>query len=143
MIQSLLADRFGLQVHRDTREMPIYALMLTRADGKLGSKITPATIDCEAEFGRARGRGAMPPPPAPGGAVSCGMRIGPGVLSAGGTTLTQFAQSLGVIVGRTVQDKTGVAGHYDLELSWTPEQRGGGPGGGPFGGALGLSLIHI
>src|SRR5678816_2784372 len=46
MLQNLLADRFKLKAHRETRELPIYALVLTRADGRLGPNIKPSTADC-------------------------------------------------------------------------------------------------
>jgi uncharacterized protein (TIGR03435 family) len=133
MMQALLAERFALAVHRDTREMPVYALSLARADGRLGDKLKPSAVDCEALFGRGRGRGGLPPAPAPGAPVQCGMRMGPGLMNAGSTTLDQFANSLGLNVGRIVQNKTGLTGRYDIELSWTPEGRGGGPAGAPGG----------
>lgn len=72
----------------------------------------------------------LPAPPTPGQPMVCGARMGPGMFSAGGTSLSQLATSLGVNVGRIVQDKTGLSGNYDVELSWTPE-RGAGPGGPP------------
>lgn len=137
MLQSLLADRFGLVAHRETREMPVYALMLARADGKLGDKIKPAAVDCDAVFAAGRGRGALPAPPTPGAPMSCGTRIGPGLLNAGGSTIDQLTNALGLNVGRIVQDKTGLTGRYDIELSWTPEQRGGAGGPGAIGGGPG------
>ena len=63
MLRGLLAERFKLKVHAETREVPIYALMLARTDGKLGPKMSVTTDDCEkvlAERGlfpsRCRGR---------------------------------------------------------------------------------------
>lgn len=132
MMRGLLAERFGMVVHNETRDMPIYALMLARADGKLGPTMKPSSTDCEALFARGRGRGATPPPPppAPGQPMQCGIRFGPGTLSMGGMPLSQFAQTLSPVTGRVVQDKSGLEGRYDFELSWTPDQ-GAGPGGPP------------
>jgi uncharacterized protein (TIGR03435 family) len=48
ILRSLLADRFNLQVHRDQRELPFYALMIDKADGSLGPNMKPSTIDCDA-----------------------------------------------------------------------------------------------
>ena len=136
MVRALLADRFKLQVHRETREMPIYALVTARSDGKLGEKLKPSTTDCAAL--RARGGGAAPLP-APGAPMQCGMRMGPGNILAGGMPMSQLAMSLSNMVGRIVVDRTGLTGSYDFELTYTPEQmaqgglagRGGAaPGGG-------------
>lgn len=41
MIQSLLTERFGLRAHRETRELPAYALVLARKDGRLGPRLSP------------------------------------------------------------------------------------------------------
>lgn len=82
-------------------------------------------VDCNAVFTAARGRGGMPPPPGPpqaGERPSCGIRIGMGNLAMGGTPLAMFANSLAMFVGRTVQDKTGLTGNYDVSLTWTPDQ---------------------
>jgi uncharacterized protein (TIGR03435 family) len=134
MVQALLADRFKLQVHRETKEMPIYALVMAREDGRLGPKLKVSTAEC----GNAgRGRGGVQPPPAPGQPLQCGMRLGPGNLLGGGMTMTNLATSIANSVNRVVVDRTGLTGNYDFELIWTPElPQGGGPGGGlgPPGG---------
>jgi uncharacterized protein (TIGR03435 family) len=46
MLKALLADRFQLKIHTDTREMPIYALVVARDDGRLGANVTPSSADC-------------------------------------------------------------------------------------------------
>jgi uncharacterized protein (TIGR03435 family) len=46
MLKTLLADRFNLKVHTETREVPIYALVLARSDGKFGQKLKPSTDNC-------------------------------------------------------------------------------------------------
>lgn len=48
MMRALLADRFKLTVHTETRELPIYALVLARGDGRLGPTFTRSTTDCAA-----------------------------------------------------------------------------------------------
>src|SRR5207247_10831374 len=81
-----------------------------------------------------RGRGPLPPPPGPpqpGERVPCGIRIGPGNMAVGGATLAQFANALGMFVGRIVQDKTGLTGNYDFNLTWTPDQMPQRPPGAP------------
>ena len=51
--ESVPDDRFKLVVHTETRELPIYALVLARRDGKLGARIRPSTFDCLALRGNA------------------------------------------------------------------------------------------
>src|SRR5687767_2911159 len=46
LLKTLLADRFKLMVHTETREVPIYALVLARGDGKLGAKLKPSADNC-------------------------------------------------------------------------------------------------
>lgn len=132
MLRGLLADRFGMVAHTETREMPVYALTLARGDGRLGPKLKESTTDCQALLGRGRvgGPPSTPPPTAPpsNGSIPCGMRIGPGSVTAGGMALTQLATAIAPMTGRVIQDRTGLTARYDLELSWTPDQ-GMGPGG--------------
>ena len=127
MLRSLLAERFQLAVHNETREMPVYVLAKARADGKLGPNMTPAAVDCAAVM---RGRRAGGPPPAPsqpGQKVECGFMIGPGRMNAGGMPMTNLAQSLSPLVGRIVLDKTELTGDYDFELTYSPEGLAGLP----------------
>lgn len=132
MLRQLLADRFKLVVHNEDREMPIFALVLNRADGKLGPQMKVSEVDCNA-MGRGRGRGpAGPPaPPQPGERMPCGIRIAPGNMSVGGSTMAQFANTLGMFVGRVVVDKTGLSGNYEFNLTWTPDNLPQRPPGAP------------
>src|SRR5262245_48997043 len=47
MVRRLLAERFGLQVHTEKRDMPTYGLVTARRDGRLGDKMVPTDRDCE------------------------------------------------------------------------------------------------
>jgi len=133
MIRALLAERFQLVSHTENRELPIYALVLARSDGKLGPELRKSEVDCAAMFA-ARGRSGMPPPPAPpqpGEPMPCGFRIGFGNMSIGGAPMSQIANAMGNFLGRTVTDKTGLTGNYDANLTWTPDQMPQRPPGAP------------
>jgi len=136
MVRALLADRFKLKAHTETREMPIYELVLARADGKLGANLTPAKTDCEAMRGRRAG-GPPPAPPQPGQPIECGFMIGIGNMNAGGMPLLELARTLSGFVNRIVVDKTGLKGSYDFQITYTPDGRGNPlglpPGGAPLG----------
>jgi uncharacterized protein (TIGR03435 family) len=121
MVRTLLAERFGLAVHTETRELPVYALVMARADGRRGPQLRPAAVDCAALLA-ARGRGAPPTPAQPGDRPVCGMRTVPGRMVAGGYALGDVARNLAPFAGRTVVDKTGLTGTFDLDLTWTPDQ---------------------
>jgi uncharacterized protein (TIGR03435 family) len=122
MMRTLLADRFKLMVHHETKEQSIYALVMARADGKLGSQLKKSETDCAA-LAAARGRSGPPPqPPSPGVRPQCGMMMRPGGLSAGGFPLSQLVASLSGNLQRVVVDRTGLTGNFDLDLTWTPDQ---------------------
>ena len=113
MIRALLAERFKLVVHNEDKEMPIYALVLARSDGRLGPQLKQSEVDCVALMaaGRGRGRGGPPPGPPPGPGApppQCGIRIGPGNMAVGGSPMTQVANSLSMFAGRIVdrQDRS-------------------------------------
>ena len=129
MLRALLAERFKLVTHNETREMPIYSLVVARADGKLGPKLSTAKVDCEARFSAAR-RGGGPPPQlqSPDQPVECGFMMGIGTLNVGGMPMLELARALSSTVGRIVIDKTGLSGRYDFQMTYAPEGRGFGPG---------------
>ena len=131
MLQSLLVERFKLGFHRETRDMPIYALMKARPDGKLGPNLSASTTDCAAGMRGRRGAGS-PPAPQPGEKPDCGFMIGAGRMNVGGMPMTNLAQALSPMVGRVVLDKTELAGNYDFQLTYSLEGIGSAfPGGGP------------
>jgi bla regulator protein blaR1 len=130
-MQSLLAERFNLEIRNETRDLPIYALVSARGDGSRGPRLTPSDVDCERP---SRGRSGAPPPmpTRPGERPACGTITGPGRVTAGGATMSQIARTLSQYTGRMVIDRTALDGsfNYDLEFAPDPGLRGRGPGGG-------------
>jgi uncharacterized protein (TIGR03435 family) len=132
MIRGLLADRFKLVAHEETRDQPVYILRIDRADGKLGPNLHPSTVDCAALRGANRG-GPPPGPPPPGQAPVCGAMMGPGRMMSGGTPIEMLANGLARLVSRVVIDRTGLTGNYEASLEYTPDQSQMPPGGLPPG----------
>ena len=133
MLRALLAERFNLKMHSERRELPIYALILARSDGKLGAQLRPAAVDCAAIQAGRRG-GPPPAPPQPGERLPCGIRVGPGQLTGGSMPMSQLATLLAPFVQRVVVDRTGLTGNFDFDLTWTPDQipQGPPPAGAPL-----------
>ena len=150
MLKTMLADRFKLAAHTESREMPILALVLARSDKRLGPQLKPSSVDCAAlqkQFAGARqgggppdgrggppldGRGGPPPPGTPfslGERPQCGGRGGFGQMIAGGIPMAQFVTQLSQLTSRIVVDRTGLTGGYDIDLKWspTPDQLPQGP----------------
>jgi uncharacterized protein (TIGR03435 family) len=131
MMRALLAERFKLVARTETKEMPIYELVMARADRKLGPKLEVSTMNCAAQFAARRGGGPPPgPPPGPpqAGERRCGLFMGPGMIMSGESRMANLAQALGPRLGRIVVDKTGLEGLYTFEVQFTPDQIPGGPG---------------
>jgi uncharacterized protein (TIGR03435 family) len=135
MMKSLLADRFKLVARIEKKEMPIYALIQARSDGRLGPQLKASTIDCAAVNAGRRGGPPPGPPDFNGAPPQCGMMARPGGVKAGGVPINQILQLLSQNVQRIVVDRTGLTGNYDIDLTWTPEQlpqgRGDSPPGAP------------
>jgi uncharacterized protein (TIGR03435 family) len=136
MRQAMLVDRFRLRAHLETREMPLYNLVLLRADGRLGPELKRTAVDCAAHRNERGAVGAAPaaPPariPNVDERVPCGQRMffGPqGVtINSSGRTLEQIAATLGTYADRPVVNRTGLTGEYDILLKFRPEA------GGPIG----------
>jgi uncharacterized protein (TIGR03435 family) len=139
MLRGLLEDRFGLAVHKETRELPIYALVLARPDGRLGPNLTPSSTDCAATATQNR-RGAPPPSPGQPARPVCGTSVSPGFIQAGGRTMAHIATEFSVLsntgssLNRLIVDRTGLSGTFDMTLRFTPENIPNfGPGGPPPG----------
>jgi uncharacterized protein (TIGR03435 family) len=123
MLQSLLADRFKLTLHHDTKELPIYALVVAKNGPKLHESAA-APDD--------------PPPPGPltpdGPPPRNSMRMmGRGNLSINAGNLDTFAELLSHQLGLLIVNKTGLKGNYDFTLKWTPDEGQGRMPGGPPG----------
>jgi len=138
MLRGLLADRFKLKVHGETRETPVYALVLARSDGKLGPKLSKSTDDCEkilaerrAAAAAARAGGAAPVPftmPGPNEKPVCTMSMrptpvpnGPPLMNlrAGGQPLTLLVSQISSMLNKRVVDRTGLTGLYDFEMEFS------------------------
>ena len=107
MLQNLLADRFKLKVHREAKEVPVYALVAAKNGPKLAES-------------------------APGIQGSIGMSNGH--LSGKGVPLAALADRLSGAVfqlGRPVLDRTGISGLYDFTLDWMPDIAEGGNDSAP------------
>jgi uncharacterized protein (TIGR03435 family) len=139
MMVNLLKDRFHLTSHLETREQPIFNLVIARSDGRLGPDLKPTPAECQATIAEriaaskaAAERGAPPPPPTsfpdPNDPLACGfVRMGPGLATGSGRTIAQIAPTLADLLGRPVIDKTGLTGRYDFALTFAPTGRGAGP----------------
>jgi len=122
MMRGLLADRFKLVVHNETRDMPVYALVLARADGKFGPQMRRSETDCVA-IAAAIKRGEPEPPRSPDSPL-CGTRTGRGTVMTSGVMMADFARNLSNAAGRFIVDRTGLTGGFALELKFTPDPLG-------------------
>jgi len=107
-LQALLADRFQLTIHHESKDQPVYALVI----GKNGSKLK------ESEVKQGGDRRRM-------------MRMGRSELNAEGVAMDMLTNTLSNVLGRPVIDRTGLKGNYDFKLAWTPDPGQAGGFGGP------------
>ena len=107
MLQRLLEERFSLKAHRETREMPVYELIKARSDGQLGRWLHAATLDCS--------------PGSTADLSQCGTRIIPGLIDGKWVPWQMLLDQLPSAVGRTVIDKTGLQGRFEVRLEWSPD----------------------
>ena len=124
MLQSLLAERFKLAVHYETKERPVFALVIARSDGRPGQGLPRSALDCDA-VNAARRAGRKPEGPTPAnGAPPCGMSLraeDSQTLLFGGRPMSTLAEWLGQPSGRVVVDKTGLTGNYEFTLRYTSQ----------------------
>lgn len=98
MLQALLSDRFHVKIQRETRDLPVYALVI----GKNGSKLKEGTADSTPMI---RGGGS-------GELVE---------LTVINSPLATFAAAISGMAGRPVVNRTGMTGGYDFKVAWTRE----------------------
>jgi uncharacterized protein (TIGR03435 family) len=123
-LQQLLTDRFALGVHRETQQLPIFALVLARSDGRLGPQLKRSPVDCAAMKAEAAKTGVIPPD-AP---RLCNVQGRVGSIRMGGSPLSEFIPILSERLQRTVVDRTGLTGPFDLTLTYTPDPSQIAPG---------------
>jgi uncharacterized protein (TIGR03435 family) len=108
MMQALLADRFQLKLHHETKELPMYALVVAKGGSKLKQADPNDTYANGIKGPDGISRGGM-------------MMTGRGTLTAQAVEMESLARQIGQMLGRIVQDKTGLTGKFDMQLKWTPD----------------------
>ena len=112
-MQTILEDRFKLKIHRETRQGPVYELVLGKGSPKLkplpeGSCVPPVM-------------GGPLPPLAPD-QKRCRNMVNPrGSVDMEGGTLSMFTGMLAMALDRPVIDKTGLTGYFEIRLAFAPD----------------------
>lgn len=112
MLQGVLADRFGLKYHRESKTQPVFALTIAKGGPRL--------------------KQSEPLDPAAPSKPSMSFRIGGGHIQFNRTTLANFAQAMSNFIGTPVIDATELAGDYDIEMNINPADLQGMRGGSFF-----------
>jgi len=147
MVQRMLRERFALRTHFESRDTEGYELVLVRGDRRLGPSLKPAERDCEAFLTGRR-------PMKESGVDDNGRpRCAPRVSTVGsvvtqhlnGANLSRLITSLENLLARSVVDRTGLQGSFDLELTFSIEglnvaNRPLPPAGSPEGPAVFTAL---
>jgi uncharacterized protein (TIGR03435 family) len=100
MIQKLLSDRFGLVFHRETRELPVYAISVAKGGAKLTTAAAPNGVS--GESGLQHG-------------TELTMRFT-------NSSIAELALNMQLVVDRPIVDRTGLAGKYDFVLRYTIDE---------------------
>jgi uncharacterized protein (TIGR03435 family) len=129
MVQALLADRFKLRMRNESRQLPIYALVMARSDRKTGSQLRPSS---EADCLKVPLLGSGPPPLFDRSHPFCGVLYTPtGYWTGRGVSMEALASNLARVTSRVVLNRTGLPGTFDLDLQWTDLTALLQPGGPP------------
>jgi uncharacterized protein (TIGR03435 family) len=137
MIRTLLAQRFGVVAHTETRELPVYVMRIAGEDGKLGPQLRPSGPECRdvtvPPNVPAPPAPPPPPPPAPpplplGGPPARCLTLFVTMATASHMstrelTMDTFARRLTGLLGRLVLDRTGLDGFFDIDLTYTSESQ--------------------
>lgn len=126
MMQSLLADRFHLEVHFETQRVPLLALTLVKPD-RTGPKPRPHSEGpaCDDSGGAAGTANGVFPPRCDVYMLTSKPELG-NLAGSRNTTMELLAGALPGLgkLGRPVVDQTGLSGRFDFSLEWTPEVAG-------------------
>lgn len=112
MLQPVLAERFQLKVHRETRNLPVYELFVAKSGPKFH----------EAKAGDTYANGIKGPDGHSGPGL---MWLQDGRLTCQAVGMVELTRILSQRLGHNVVDKTGLTGKYDLAMEWPPEDRPG------------------
>jgi bla regulator protein blaR1 len=136
MLRQVLQDRFKLAAHTERRELPTYALLMARNDGRFGPGLHRSTVNCGSDAQSALGPDASTlrwigsDSPAWAGIPSCGffgpspdtnLPAGRGGLSFRGLTMGSFAKTVARLVHRSVTDETKLTGSFDGDFGFIEE----------------------
>ncbi len=143
MLQSLLEDRFQLKIHRETRDMPVYALVAAKGGLKLpppkGNGCVDSAADAAPEW--AGGRMAVPGEIRPSQPVCGSIGLTLGLMQGGKVAMSELVRKLSLMLDRSVIDKTGFTGLFDLQLDFVPDETTPAmPPPPPDSGISGLSI---
>jgi uncharacterized protein (TIGR03435 family) len=149
MLQNLLADRFKMTFHRESRDLPMYSLTVAKGGPKLKESAPAAP---PADPSAPASPPPLPPPPTkiapgpdgfpdlplpPGPRLAMIMFNGRAKLSAREQTMQDLATRMSTMLAKPVTDNTGLTAKYDFTLIFTPEGIGpGGPSPMPGGGLM-------
>ena len=128
MLRGLLADRFKLVVHTETRDVPVFALVMARSDRRLGRGLRPAAADCATLRARSEQTGEVDPC----GAISRAQSLVRGMMTVRGAPIGWLIGTMSNDTQRQIIDETGLTGAFDWELTWTPQPFLGKPNDGRF-----------
>lgn len=134
IMQALLADRCRLKLHRETREVPVFAMVLDKP-GKTGRQLQPHVDDppCANSTEKPATYNQLQAVTSHGYPVPCGgdqyiatTGIGSWREGARNVDMARVAESLQGYgrMERPVVDRTGLSGKFDFALEWTPQQNG-------------------
>jgi uncharacterized protein (TIGR03435 family) len=141
MMQALLADRFKLAVHNETRQLPVFGLVLVKP-GKTGPQLQAHPDDAPCSTVQAPPSSAPAPPATVAGGFPalCGSPLYMPSSVPGRTRVAARNVTIGMLAGtmtgfgnldRHVLDQTGLKGNFDWIIEWTPQFNGPVPPGAP------------
>ena len=132
-LRTLLAERFNLKVRMEVQRRPIYELVLHRADGRLGPNLVPSKGGCRSFFQREpvntdllilKPNEGEPQPLPP-----CGLSVAPVGIATTNMPMTDFVRILAMRpqLNKTVIDRTGLTGTFDIRLTYPFDPDGFNP----------------